>query len=346
MHITLVDDSIPFDGFTPAARPLGGAERAFAGLAAALARRGHDVRAYNRARYAMVIEGVRWETLDEPFPAQTDGLIAFRKPALLGSVRLAGKRLFWATQSGPRLAHERAVLEGYAPVQILLCGVAQTQGLGETGGLPMRLVAPGLRADYLDDRPTQLAEAPTALVTTHPLHGLETLLELWGGRIQPQVAAARLLVVSAGLARGAAGEDMPEGYAPLLAKAQALAGRGVEIMAPLGDAGMAELYRTARLHLYPGHAEDMVCWTLRDSQACGLPAVTYGLGGIREAVRDGQTAQVVPDLDAVVNLTVRLLTDDDSFWSMSRDARLLQRERSWDVAAQEVEALLRAGESA
>jgi glycosyltransferase involved in cell wall biosynthesis len=88
----------------------------------------------------------------------------------------------------------------------------------------------------------------------------------------------------------------------------------------------------------------MVCWTLLDSQACGLPAVARPLGGARERIRDGQTGQLVPDDDALVNLTVRLLGDDDTFWGMSRDARLLQRERSWDVAAAEFDALLRAGD--
>ena len=44
--------SIPFDGYASTSRPLGGAEKAFASLAGALARRGHDVHVYNRARLA------------------------------------------------------------------------------------------------------------------------------------------------------------------------------------------------------------------------------------------------------------------------------------------------------
>ena len=41
MLVTLVDDSIPFNGMTPAYQPIGGAEKAFASLPAALARQGH-----------------------------------------------------------------------------------------------------------------------------------------------------------------------------------------------------------------------------------------------------------------------------------------------------------------
>ncbi len=67
MHITLVDDSIPFDGFTPATRALGGAEKAFASLAGALVRCGHDLHVFNRARFPLMIEGAHWETLEKSF---------------------------------------------------------------------------------------------------------------------------------------------------------------------------------------------------------------------------------------------------------------------------------------
>jgi len=338
MHITLVDDSIPFDGFTPANRALGGAEKAFASLAGALVRRGHDVHVYNRAHYSMIIEGAHWETLAKGLPSQTDALIAFRKPSLLSSVRMAGKRLLWVTASGHQLEPARKAIESFTPMMVF-CGHKQSHGW-QGGG---HLIAPGLRPDYQSDRPTELAEAPTAIVTTHPAHGLDWLLDLWAEKIRPQVANARLLVLSASLHRGQTGIEIEENLRPLLAKAQSLAEMGVEIRAPLGDGGMADLYRSARVHLYPGHADDLACWTLMESQACGLPAVARDLGAVRERIRDGQTGQVVPDAAAFANLAVRLLSDDDTFWGMSRDARLLQSDRSWDVAAAEFDALLRAG---
>jgi hypothetical protein len=345
MHITLVDDSIPFDGFSPANRPLGGAEKAFASLAGALVRRGHDLYVHNRARYPMTIEGAHWETLDKPFPAQTDALIAFRKPSLLGSVRLAGKRILWATASGRQLEPARKALESFQP-QMVFQGVTQAEGWRVSADLPLHIIAPGLRNEFTGDAVTELTEPPTAVVTTHPAHGLSWLLDLWGDRIRPLAPTARLVVVSAVLDKGQGGIEIPEDIRPILAKAQAAAAHGVEIMAPQSDPGMAWLYRSARVHLYPGHADDMVCWTLMESQACGLPAVARGLGAVRERIRDGQTGQVVPDDAAFANVAARLLTDDGMFWSMNRDARLLQRERNWDVVAAEFDTLIKAGPSA
>lgn len=346
MHITLVDDSIPFDGYSPGNRPLGGAEKAFASLAAALARRGHEVHACNRARFPLTIEGVSWDGWDK-LPSQTDALIAWRKPALLGAVRMASKRFLWTTATGAQLQAARKGIESYSAT-LIINSVPQIEGLKITEAMPVRLVVPGVRAEFVADLPTQLSERPTAVVTSHPSHGLSKLLVLWKEQIQPQLPNARLLVVSASLDKAQRNAEMslevPEALVPLLAQIKLAEDAGVQVVPPRGDAGMAEIYRSARVHLYPGHAEDMVGWTLLDSQACGLPAVVKNLGGAKERIRDGQTGQLVPDDAAMVNLTVRLLTDDDTFWGMSRDARLLQRERSWDVAAAEFDALLRAGD--
>lgn len=337
MHITLVDDSIPFDGFTPATRALGGAEKAFASLPGALVRIGHDVHVYNRARFPLMIEGAHWETLEKSFPAQTDALIAFRKPSLLSSVRLAGKRILWVTASAKQLEPARKAIDSFRPALAFL-GKTQMAPWRNDEDLTMRTVVPGVRQDFIADTPTLLADRPTAVVTTHPSHGLSWLLDLWSAKVLPAVPSARLVVVSAILDKGKSGGEIPEEMRGLLTQATAV--EGVEIMAPGGDSTMAGLYRSARAHLYPGHPDDMVCWTLMESQACGLPAVARPLGAIHERLRDGETGHIVPDAEAFANVTIRLLTDDDMFWAENRDARLLQRGRNWDMVASEFVSLI------
>ena len=76
MDILLVDDSIPFDGYTPSNQPLGGVEKAFACLPLALRRRGHKVRVINRCAFPIEIEEVPWQPWDTAPPDQCDVLIA------------------------------------------------------------------------------------------------------------------------------------------------------------------------------------------------------------------------------------------------------------------------------
>lgn len=341
MRIILVDDSIAFDGYTPGGQPLGGAEKAFASLPGALARRGHQVQVYNRCRFRMSIEGAQWETWEAQRPLQTDVLIAFRKPALLREVRQAARKILWLTAPAGYLQHpaNAQVLEDTKPDLVFLGSGHHASWKG--GKYRAAAIAPGVRFDYLSEDPATPVAPPRAVVTTHPLHGLDWLLRLWVERIHPACPEAQLHVFSMVLDKGQLGGEVPDAIKPVLAQALEARAQGVTVVRPRGDMGMAEEYRQARVHLYPGHSDDMGCFTLMESQACGLPAVARPLGAVRERVVDGQTGYVVPDDEAFANVALQFLTNEDVFWNFNRDGRLMQRHRGWDVVAGEFETLWR-----
>ncbi|MBI5163389.1 MAG: glycosyltransferase [Magnetospirillum sp.] len=339
MHITLVDDSIPFDGYAPSNRPLGGAEKAFASLPGALARRGHTVVAYNRCRWGMMVEGAQWETFEARRPLSTDILIAYRKPALLEAVRQARRRVLWT--AGPaRLLERKAArlyLDEHKPL-LLLPSLAAAEGFAAKG---LRLVAmpAAVRSEYLAARP-EPALPPRALVTTHPAHGLDRLLDLWVERIRPAVPDAELHVTSMSLAAAAEGGAVDEALAPLAAKVEAARAHGVVVARPEGDAWMSDSVRAARVHLYPGHGDDVTAFTLMESQAAGVPAVVRPLGAAPERIADGSSGYVAPDDDAFANLAILLLSDDAVQKAMAAEAKAAMLGRTWDAAAEQLEALL------
>lgn len=339
MRIALFDDSIEFDGYLPDSFPLGGAEKAFASLASALAGRGHDVSVYNRCSYALTIEGASWKTWDGRRPLETDVLIAFRRPSLLLEVRKAAHRVLWVT-APPEYLDKPAARKLLASVEPTVVLIGATQAARWHGPkVPTAVIEPGVRTPYLAEGAALTADTPTAVTTTHPRHGLDWLLDLWVERIHPAVPKAELHVYSALLARSRVGGDVPEEFRPLLAKAEAAVEKGVRIREPLGDNAMSLAYRAARVHLYPGHRDDMACWTLAESQACGLPAVARPVGAVHERVVNGQTGYIVPDDEAFANVTVQILTDDGVFQGLSKVAGAFERKRTWDMAAAAFEAL-------
>lgn len=342
MHITFVDDSIPFDGFTASARALGGAEKGFAALPGAMARRGHSVTVFNRCRWSLFIEGCQWEPLEGAArkPLATDVLVAFRKPALLEFVRQARQRVLWTTAPARQL--EKAATAGpvkdFKPL-LVLASHAQAEG-AKLRGLSAALMPPAVKSDYLVERTTAPAQPPRAVVTTHPSHGLDWLLTLWLERIRPKVTDAELHIHSMGLAKAAEGGEVDEELRPLAERVLAAREHGIVIHRPGADGQMAQAYGEARVHLYPGHAGDTTAFTLMESQAAGLPAVLRPLGAAPERVANGRSAYVVPDDDAFANLTTMLLSDAHVAASMGAEARALYTGRSWDAAAEQFEALL------
>lgn len=342
MKICLFDDSVPFDAWTPARKPLGGAEKAFALLPGPLATRGHQVHVYNRCKYSMPIEGARWHNPESQRPMEGDVLIAFRRPTLLESLRRPRMRLLWATAVPEALASGKAAayLKDMAPTLVF---VSEAQAARYRGGLPARVIRPGVAGAYHRDLPREDGP-PRAVVTTHPAHGLDWLLDLWRDEIRPRVPEAQLDVYSAGLDRHMADpEAAPEDLRPLVAKCLALQDHGVAVLAPLGDDGMAKAYASARVHLYPGHPDDMACWTLAESQAAGCPAVARAWPAVTERVDNGQTGYLVPDQAAFANVAAELLGNDAVYDSLSAAARAPQRRRTWAAAAAEFDALLSPG---
>ena len=345
MLVTLVDDSIPFNGMTPAYQPIGGAEKAFASLPAALARQGHVVRAVNRSPNSLSFENVSWIHWDGRKPPISEVLIAFRKPALLEFTRATRARILWVT-GPPDYLHRPQVHEmlNRTDAKVVFQGNTHSEAYRTQGEdlVYYRSIAPGVREEYRSKEEMSPEEPPTAVVTTHPKHDLAWLLDLWIERIRPQAPNAQLQIYSAAFKRAqTAGDTLADDLQPIFEKASAGADHGVTIMAPAGDRDMAKAYARARVHLYPGSEREMYCSTLAESQAVGLPAVARPVGAVKERFTDRQSGFLAPDDDAFVENALAMLKDDDAFAATSKIARRSARSRSWDTAATEFETLFR-----
>ena len=339
MLITVLDDSIPFDGDTPNERPLGGGEKAVVGLAEALAARGHMVRVYNRCAAPRVIDGVSWQPIDDCNAAHSDVAIAHRDPTLLRRAGGADGRVVLLSAPGDPAATPAALaaVREYRPTLVL-------QGIAHSQTIPPALqaasaatVTMGVARGFREAAEMAPASPPRAIFTGHPLRGLDWLLDLWRAKVHARAPWAELHIYSGLFSAGAAGAALPEAVAPLFARAREAEARGVRIARPGSDPEMIGAYRAARVHLYPSSSRDVLCHTLAESQAVGLPAVVRPLGAADERVRTGVTGYAAANEDAFADYAVRLLDDDDMFARFSGEARARQRHAAWNRAASEVE---------
>ncbi len=343
MRITMIDDGIPYDGAAPDARPLGGAEKAFARLAAALAQRGHEVTAINRTTSQSIVGGVPWMPWDAPRPPETDVLLAFRKATLLGEVTEATHRCLWLWDVPTVLAGEaeRAAIARYRPT-LVFTGETHSRAL-KSDAVKSTVIVPGV-ADIFREAPANDSPPLTAIVTTHPLHGLQRIVRLWRDRIHPSRPMAELHIYSAVLRKALDEGRADEKLQSVFEDVRAAQSDGVTVRRPLPDPGMAEIYARARVHLYPVVAREMYASTLAESQAAGLPALVRATGGasaqLLERVKNGMTGYFAPDDDAFANLILALVDPDGAVYrNLAREARSMQRTRGWNDAAIEFEAL-------
>ena len=343
MRFLFVDDSFAFDGYSPSSQPLGGPEKGFALLPSPLAQRGHEVTVFNRTTYGLQVDGAKWEPFDTERPAETDVLVALRQPGLLDFVATASRRILICTGDPAALdtADNHALLEKHRPL-VLFYSAPHRARWSNKLQLETRIFAPGLASNYLDDEAMRVYDPPRAVTVAHPQAGLGWLLTLWIDQIRPAVPKAELHVYSALLNRGILGSDVPPGVKPLVDLVQAARDRGILVLRPQGDSGMAEAYRAARAFLYPGMPDEVFGFTLAESQALGLPAVLRPVAPVlSERVVDGATAKVTTTEAQFAAAAIELLKDRPEFDRMSAKCREARNGRTWPIAAAEFEELAR-----
>lgn len=91
---------------------------------------------------------------------------------------------------------------------------------------------------------------------------------------------------------------------------QRLAGPFTTLVGTVDRVRLREYYRSARALLQPGQ-EDFGIATV-EAQACGLPVIAYGTGGVREIVRPNETGILydAPTVEALANAVHRFMSMD------------------------------------
>jgi len=111
----------------------------------------------------------------------------------------------------------------------------------------------------------------------------------------------------------------------------------------LSDDEIAEAYATATLYLGLSRIDDEVGAegfgiSFIEAAASGVPAVAGDSGGVRSAVRDGETGLIVPpaDVEAATAAVRMLLTDSDRRKALGAAARrAAESHYNWDRVARE-----------
>jgi glycosyltransferase involved in cell wall biosynthesis len=340
--IVMTDDGIVFDGTTPGTAPLGGAEAAFLAVAEALAARGHRVAVRNRCAAALMHRGVDWAPLTARMPEVCDLYIANRGHRLIGLVPHARRRLFWIHNPGTYLRKFRYVREllRYRPV-IVTSGRYHARTVPwwmPSGG---RAVIPyAMHDDFRHAAPLDSPPPPHAIFISNPLRGLDWLLDLWESRVHTALPSAELHLYCGPGVYGAAGAKHAAAMNAVLARADALHGKGVRRFSPLPRNALIAALRGARVMLYRGDPGETFCLAVAEAQALGLPAVVQPIGSLPERVQDGDTGFIAPDAESFARDAIALLSDD-ALWRRQHGAALrLQRGLSGDEVAQLFEALL------
>jgi glycosyltransferase involved in cell wall biosynthesis len=268
--------------------------------------------------------------------------LPFLSPWLLGRPCFAIVHHLFGTTAFKQVSFPIALVT-YLAEKLIPYAYRDTRMLAISPSTKDDLVARGIAADHVAVVPPGLdhhAYRPGVRDSDHPV-------VLWVGRLEPykradvmleamraivaRVPSARLVIVGAGSAREA-----------LEAQARTLGlGDTVGFTGFISEEEKIAWLRRAAVVVNSSEKEG---WgmTVIEANACGVPAVSSDVPGLRDSTRDGATGLLYPygDAAALAAAVVRLLTDEAAYRSMSAAALEWSARFTWDRVTDDAEALV------
>ena len=337
MLITFLDNNHKYDGSTINNKPLDGALKSIIHLSEALASIGHIVRIYNNCEESKVINNVSWKQIDKFDASHSDVWIVHNDPKLLDFVPFKEKKILWLTSSGLKLARPEnfSITMKHKPT-IIIQGENHINSIPEgLKSLDASIIPSGQSKYFLDNEDLFPSVTPKALVTTHPLMGLDWIIDIWIKYIHTKLPWAELHIYSHSLYKAVLGEKFPEVYNEIANIVKNNLRYNIKVNIPKIDKLMIEEIRDFRVHLYPSHKFEVSSFSLSETQALGIPAIVRPLGSAPEKIYNGKTGFIAENEKLFSEYTIKLLSDLTYFKAVNKECKTLKQTRDWNKVAEE-----------
>lgn len=211
----------------------------------------------------------------------------------------------------------------------------------------------------VDPPPVAAFDLGTDPVHFHPSRDTGALRRRWGVGDSPLMLTVARLVPHKGQDMGIhvlsmlardfprlryilVGEGHDEGRLRALAKELGVADQ-VGFVGPMRDDELPEAYATSTIYLGASRVDREINVegfgiSFLEAAACGVPSVAGDSGGVRSAVRDGETGILVPptDVEAIAGAVRSLLVHPEKRAEMGRAARrAVETHYNWDRVARD-----------
>lgn len=337
MLVTILDKNHKYDGSSINNKPLDGALKSIILLSEALASIGHVVRVYNNCEGPKVINNVSWNKIDKFDASHSDVWLVHNDPKLLDLIPSKDKKILWLTSSGLKLARPEnfSITMKHKPT-LIIQGENHVNSIPEgLKSLDATIIPAGQSKYFIENEDLFPSVTPKALVTSHPLMGLDWIIDIWSKYIHTKLPWAELHVYSHSLYRAVSGEEVPDAYNEIVNIVKKNLRYNVKVNIPKIDKLLINEIRDFRVHLYPSHKFEVSAFSLSETQALGMPAIVRPLGSAAEKIYNGKTGFIAESEKLFSEYAIKLLSDLTYFKTVNKECKNLKQARSWNKVAEE-----------
>lgn len=336
MRIIFIDNNDDLTSTSINLKALDSLQKILINFAKALKKKNHEVIIYNNTIHQNVEGDVEWKNLKDLNNEVADIVILFQDFELLQH-KIKAKLKFFFLHYKPYEKLDNSILVKLIKekVCILYSNNYVISSLPHNFNyIPKLFFKVGVDDKYiLAD--TLRPISSNVFVNTHPLKGLDWLIEVWLKYIHIKIPWAELHIYSKLLEKNKKSENIKIRNLKLTLEVNNNC--GIFIKSPLPQEEFIAQLINYKLHLCPSLDKDFQYLSILESQAFGIPVIARDTASIYNCIYNNETGYIVKDALNFSRKVVQVLNDNRLLNTLKRNAKLNNNVISWKDAVSNFE---------
>ena len=338
MHFVFLENSVDFTSSSINFKALDSFQRALIHFCKELARRNHRVTIFNNTSVNKNEDGIDWLRVSEisNLSEDPDVFIICNDTDFLDIIMKAKLNLFWIN-SNINISNYKNTLVSLLKNKFLILYNSDylISSLPHNFKyIPKIKFKIGVDNSFFKNQNFNLNNC-NALVTTHPLKGLDWLLDIWINIISLKIPWAELHIYSHSLYKKNFVKNIKINNLKL--KLFKYKDNGIHIKKPERQNEFIQTLSNYRVHINPNSDISSLPLSIIESQARGLPIVSRENNVIFDYVYHNETGFITNEPNNFAKKIIDLLTDNSLFSRINSNAKLNNKINNWKTVVESFE---------
>ena len=338
MHFVFLENSIDFTSSSLNLKAIDSFQRGLIHFCKELVKRGHSVSVFNSTSINKSEDGIDWMHFSEisNLSDDPDVFIICNDTDFLDITINAKLKLFWINSNINILNYKNILVSLLKNKFILLYNSdSLVSSLPHNFKyIPKIKFEIGVNNSFFNNQNFNINNC-NALVTTHPLKGLDWLLDIWINIISLKIPWAEMHIYSHILYKKSFVKDIKINNLKL--KLLKYKNNGIHIKKPERENDFIQTLSNYRVHINPSNDISILPFSIIESQARGLPIVSRENNVIFDYVYHNETGFITNDPNNFANKIIDLLTDNSFFLRINSNAKLNNKINDWKTVVESFE---------
>ncbi len=336
MKYIFIENSFNFTSSSLNLKAIDAAQKILINFVTELNKKGHNVTVYNNIKKNVKENGIYWKKLSclEKDNLDTDILIVCNEESFIDLKVRASIKLYWLTSIIQEDQKNSILIKLLKNKFIIIhSSYSLISYLPKTYNyIPKIFFDIGVSDLFFQNNKYDVASCK-ALVTAHPLRGLDWLIEIWVNIISLKLPWAEMHVYSQTLSKNKFIKNTKINNLKL--KIIKYKNNGIHVIKPLAEPEFLKNLINYKVHLNPSNNNSSL--SVLESQAAGIPVVSRKNSEIQNYIYHNETGFIADDANIFSKKVIDLLSDNSTFLRFRSNSKLNNRIKPWKEVIEKLE---------